>query len=197
MAQEKDRQAQAPEDAQADPLAAQGVSRARAVGSKVCVPHLPEGEMLRFAQHDRGERLSGRWQRSQDHEKPARHRWCRVHRLELCAVPAGQVPAVPGRRVDKLTYAGNPDNLKDIAEGFADRYAFVQADICDGAAVEEAVRKHAIDTIINFAAETHVDRSLVEPGAFIQTDVYGTHVLLEAAKVHGLERYHQVSTDEV
>jgi dTDP-glucose 4,6-dehydratase len=98
---------------------------------------------------------------------------------------------------DKLTYAGNPDNLKDIAEGFADRYAFVQADICDGAAVEEAVRQNAIDTIVNFAAETHVDRSLVEPGAFIQTDVYGTHVLLEAAKVHGLERYHQVSTDEV
>jgi dTDP-glucose 4,6-dehydratase len=98
---------------------------------------------------------------------------------------------------DKLTYAGNPDNLKDIAADYAARYAFVQADICDGAAVDAAVRAHAIDTIVNFAAETHVDRSLVEPDAFIKTDVYGTHILLEAAKKHGIERYHQVSTDEV
>jgi dTDP-glucose 4,6-dehydratase len=99
--------------------------------------------------------------------------------------------------LDKLTYAGNPDNLKDIAEDFAGRYAFVHADICDSAAVEATVQAHAIDTIVNFAAETHVDRSLVEPDAFIRTDVYGTHILLEAAKKHGIERYHQVSTDEV
>jgi dTDP-glucose 4,6-dehydratase len=98
---------------------------------------------------------------------------------------------------DKLTYAGNLDNLKDISERFGNRYAFVQGDICDAAAVAHAIRDHAVDTIVNFAAETHVDRSLLEPGHFIQTDVYGTYVLLEAAKNFELERYHQVSTDEV
>jgi dTDP-glucose 4,6-dehydratase len=97
---------------------------------------------------------------------------------------------------DKLTYAGNPDNLKDVAERFADRYAFIQADICDKAAVEAAVCEHQIDTIINFAADTHVDRSIMDPDAFIQTDVYGTYVLLEAARQHEMERYHQISTDE-
>jgi dTDP-glucose 4,6-dehydratase len=95
--------------------------------------------------------------------------------------------------LDKLTYAGNPDNLKDIAG----QIAFVQGDICDATAVEETIEAHAIDTIVNFAAETHVDRSLVEPDAFVRTDVYGTYTLLEAAKRHGIERYHQVSTDEV
>jgi dTDP-glucose 4,6-dehydratase len=98
---------------------------------------------------------------------------------------------------DKLTYAGNLDNLKDVAERYPDRYTFVRGDICDAAAVEAAMRAHDIDTIVNFAAETHVDRSLMEPDAFIKTDVYGTYVLLEAAKAHGIERYHQVSTDEV
>ncbi|MBI2864639.1 MAG: dTDP-glucose 4,6-dehydratase [Chloroflexi bacterium] len=97
--------------------------------------------------------------------------------------------------LDKLTYAGNLDNLKDLA-GNA-RFAFVQGDICDAAAVDGAMREHAIDAIVNFAAETHVDRSLIEPGAFITTDVFGTYVLLEAAKRFGVERYLQVSTDEV
>jgi dTDP-glucose 4,6-dehydratase len=96
---------------------------------------------------------------------------------------------------DKLTYAGNLDNLRDVQ---ADpRYAFVHGDICDPAAVRQAMQEHEIDAIVNFAAETHVDRSLMTPGSFIQTDVYGTYVLLEAAKEHGVERYHQVSTDEV
>lgn len=95
---------------------------------------------------------------------------------------------------DKLTYAGNLDNLRDR---MADpRFAFVQADICDRAAVEAAVDGHGVDTVINFAAETHVDRSIVAPDAFIQTDVLGTHTLLEVARQRGL-RYHQVSTDEV
>lgn len=98
---------------------------------------------------------------------------------------------------DKLTYAGRLENLEDVAENFAGRYTFVKGDICDAPAVDAAVQTHAIDTIINFAAETHVDRSLMEPGSFIQTDVYGTFVLLEAAKKFGLERYHQISTDEV
>ena len=96
---------------------------------------------------------------------------------------------------DKLTYAGNLDNLKDVAGD--PRCTFVHGDICDPAKVNETMRQHAIDAIVNFAAETHVDRSLMEPGSFIQTDVFGTYVLLEAAKELGVERYHQVSTDEV
>jgi len=98
---------------------------------------------------------------------------------------------------DKLTYAGNLDNLKDVAGQFADRYAFERGDIADPKRVDEVIRQYQIDTIVNFAAETHVDRSLMEPGSFILTDVYGTHVLLEAVKKYGLERYHQVGTDEV
>jgi len=96
---------------------------------------------------------------------------------------------------DKLTYAGNLQNLLDVDDD--PRYAFVKGDICDGAAVEAALRQYPVDTIVNFAAETHVDRSIMDPDAFIKTDVYGTYVLLEAARKHGLERYHQVSTDEV
>jgi dTDP-glucose 4,6-dehydratase len=98
---------------------------------------------------------------------------------------------------DKLTYAGNLDNLRDVEKRFAGRYTFVQGDIADAAAVATAIQAHDIDTIVNFAAETHVDRSLMEPDAFIKTDVYGTYVLLEAAREYGVERYHQVSTDEV
>jgi dTDP-glucose 4,6-dehydratase len=100
---------------------------------------------------------------------------------------------------DKLTYAGRRENLQDVAERYADaeRYTFIEGDICDAARVEQVIRDHELDTVVNFAAETHVDRSLMEPGSFIQTDVYGTYVLLEVAKSLGLERYHQVSTDEV
>jgi dTDP-glucose 4,6-dehydratase len=96
---------------------------------------------------------------------------------------------------DKLTYAGNLDNLRDVEDD--PRYAFVQGDICDAETVERAVSEHQIDTIVNFAAESHVDRSIMEPGSFIMTDVYGTYVLLEAARKYGLQRFHQVSTDEV
>lgn len=99
--------------------------------------------------------------------------------------------------LDKLTYAGREENLADVAERYPERYAFVKGDICDAQAVETSIRTYNVDTIINFAAETHVDRSLMEPGSFIQTDVYGTYVLLEAARNLGLERYHQISTDEV
>ncbi len=98
---------------------------------------------------------------------------------------------------DKLTYAGNLDNLKDVAEKFAGRYAFVRGDIADREAVSAVMRDYAPALIINFAADTHVDRSLMEPGTFIMTDVYGTYVLLEAAKEYQVERYHQISTDEV
>jgi dTDP-glucose 4,6-dehydratase len=96
---------------------------------------------------------------------------------------------------DKLTYAGNLDNLLDVA-GDA-RYSFVRGDICDAAAVTEAMQAHQIDTVVNFAAETHVDRSIMDPDAFIMTDVYGTYTLLEVARRLGVERYHQISTDEV
>jgi dTDP-glucose 4,6-dehydratase len=96
---------------------------------------------------------------------------------------------------DKLTYAGNLDNLRDAAED--PRYTFVRGDICDAEKVDEVMREHKIDAIVNFAAETHVDRSLMEAGSFIQTDVFGTYILLEAAKKYQVERYHQVSTDEV
>jgi dTDP-glucose 4,6-dehydratase len=98
---------------------------------------------------------------------------------------------------DKLTYAGNLNNLKDVAEQFAGRYAFVHGDICDANLVRETIQSHDVDTIVNFAAETHVDRSIMDPDAFIKTDVYGTFVLLEATRELGLERMHQISTDEV
>jgi dTDP-glucose 4,6-dehydratase len=98
---------------------------------------------------------------------------------------------------DKLTYAGRMENLQQVAEQFDDRYAFVQGDICNADCVETAIKAHAIDTIINFAAETHVDRSILNPDAFIKTDVFGTYVLLEAARKLGNLRYHQISTDEV
>jgi dTDP-glucose 4,6-dehydratase len=96
---------------------------------------------------------------------------------------------------DKLTYAGNMANLADVADD--PRYAFVKGDICDAETLRDTLRRREIDTIVNFAAETHVDRSIMNPDAFINTDVYGTYVLLEAAREFGIERYHQVSTDEV
>lgn len=96
---------------------------------------------------------------------------------------------------DKLTYAGNLDNLISVQDD--PRYRFIRGDICDGPAVEEAVKANHIDTIVNFAAETHVDRSIMNPDAFIQTSVYGTYTLLEVARKFNLERYHQISTDEV
>ena len=96
---------------------------------------------------------------------------------------------------DKLTYAGNLDNLKSVEDN--GRYHFVKGDICDATAVEQTLQEYEVDTIVNFAAETHVDRSIMNPDAFIQTSVYGTYVLLEAARKLNLERYHQISTDEV
>lgn len=96
---------------------------------------------------------------------------------------------------DKLTYAGRKENL-DLVAGNP-HFDFVQGDICDAAKVEETLKAHQIDTIVNFAAETHVDRSILDPDAFIQTDVYGVYVLCEAAKRLGLERLHHISTDEV
>jgi dTDP-glucose 4,6-dehydratase len=95
--------------------------------------------------------------------------------------------------LDKLTYAGNLDNLRDV-EGHPN-YRFVQGDICNAATVMPLAEE--TNVTINFAAETHVDRSILEPEQFIQTDVYGTHVLLEAARRYKHERFIQISTDEV
>lgn len=95
--------------------------------------------------------------------------------------------------LDKLTYAGNLDNLKDIEND--SRYTFVKGDICDEAIVDPLVAKSNI--IVNFAAESHVDRSIGKPDDFIKTDVFGTFVLLEAARKHGINRFVQISTDEV
>jgi len=95
--------------------------------------------------------------------------------------------------LDKLTYAGNPENLADLDKDR--RYSFIKGDICDHGAVEKAVT--GVDVIVNFAAETHVDRSILSAGSFVNTDVYGTYILLEAIKKHKIGRYLQISTDEV
>src|SRR3990172_1743183 len=97
--------------------------------------------------------------------------------------------------VDKLTYAGNLDNLAEVSDHPS--FTFVRGDICDAGLVQRVMGKHRIDAIVNFAAETHVDRSLIEAGSFVQTDVFGSYVLLEAAKAFSVERYLQISTDEV
>lgn len=93
---------------------------------------------------------------------------------------------------DKLTYAGNLDNLKSVE---ADpRYAFVQGDIADREVVREAIRRYDIDTVVNFAAETHVDRSILDPDAFVHTNVYGPHVLCSVVQELRLERLHHISS---
>ena len=95
--------------------------------------------------------------------------------------------------LDKLTYAGNLENLRDIQDDA--RYTFVKGDICDATVVRAALR--GADAVVNFAAETHVDRSISGPQDFISTDVLGTHTLLEAVRELGIARYVQISTDEV
>jgi len=98
---------------------------------------------------------------------------------------------------DKVTYAGNLDNLLGLKERYDERHVFVKGDICEYGPVSEAIQRYNIDAIVNFAAETHVDRSLMNPDHFLHTNVYGTYTLLEAAKQFKILRYHQISTDEV
>lgn len=102
-------------------------------------------------------------------------------------------PDVSVTVLDALTYAGNPANLADLVGN--PRYAFVHGDIADPAIVDTVL--NGADAVVNFAAETHVDRSILDAARFVRTDVEGTLVLLEAARRHGLSRYLQVSTDEV
>src|SRR3989338_1322460 len=93
--------------------------------------------------------------------------------------------------LDKLTYAGNRDNLADL------KVNFVQGDIADKAFIDDFFSKEKFDKVVNFAAETHVDRSITGPSIFVLTNIVGTHNLLEASRLNGVKRYHQVSTDEV
>lgn len=106
--------------------------------------------------------------------------------------------------LDALTYAGSLENLNDLP--VIDRHTLVIGDITDRSLVDELLRKHQIDTVVHFAAETHVDRSILGPAQFIQTNVIGTFTLLEAVRIYWLEekgiqgtglRFHHVSTDEV
>lgn len=98
---------------------------------------------------------------------------------------------------DKLTYAGNLGNVRDIEQKFANRYRFIQGDIAEKAAVEKIFAEEKLSRIVNLAAETHVDRSIHDPEVFLRTNVFGLYVLLEAAKQFGIERFLHVSTDEV
>ncbi len=104
--------------------------------------------------------------------------------------------------LDSLTYAGSLDNLRELPDPA--RHRFVQGDICDRPLVDRLLREHAIDTVAHFAAESHVDRSITGPAAFVQTNLVGTFTLLEAARAAWLDgktadrcRFHHISTDEV
>ncbi len=101
--------------------------------------------------------------------------------------------------LDALTYAGNPENLTGIAEAYPERYVFVKADICDAEALAEIFDRYQVDAVCHFAAESHVDRSIVSPDAFVQTNVVGTFNLLQAARerLDRIRLFHHVSTDEV
>ena len=97
--------------------------------------------------------------------------------------------------IDKLTYAGNLETLKDAMEN--PNFRFVKMDICDREAVFNLFEEEKPDIVVNFAAESHVDRSIEDPGIFLQTNIIGTQVMMDASRKYGVKRYHQVSTDEV
>ncbi len=104
--------------------------------------------------------------------------------------------------LDKLTYAGNPESLKDISGFFGtERYEFIHGDICDSHLLKGIFEKHNIDTVVHFAAESHVDRSILGPGEFIRTNITGTYTLLENVREFWGNRedvlFHHISTDEV
>ena len=98
---------------------------------------------------------------------------------------------------DKLTYAGNLANLSDLLERHPDQVVFVRGDICDADAVARAFDEHRVTEVVHFAAESHVDRSILGSGPFVQTNVVGTQVLLDVAKAKGVQKFLYVSTDEV
>ncbi|MDP2980694.1 MAG: dTDP-glucose 4,6-dehydratase, partial [Candidatus Omnitrophota bacterium] len=102
-------------------------------------------------------------------------------------------PAYKIVNLDKLTYCGNPENLRDIERDL--RYTFIKGDICDRKIVDKAI--NGCDAVINFAAESHVDRSIEDASAFIRTNIHGVYTLLESAKKHNIKRFIQISSDEV
>ncbi len=104
-------------------------------------------------------------------------------------------PETPIVNLDALTYAGNPESLRDVADN--PNYTFVKGDICDPGAVAAVFRNHPIDTVVHFAAESHVDRSIADGSTFVRTNVLGTFTLLDYAQKHGVRRFIHVSTDEV
>ena len=109
-----------------------------------------------------------------------------------------QLASHPEDRVvclDKLTYAGNLSTLASVMD--KPNFRFVRADICDREAVDRLFDEEKPDVVVNFAAESHVDRSIEDPGVFLRSNVLGTQVLMDACRKHGIGRYHQVSTDEV
>lgn len=112
-----------------------------------------------------------------------------------------QKPGFQGRiiNLDKLTYAGNPENLNGLEEHYPGRYVFQKVDICDADAVEAVFSEYQIDTICHFAAESHVDRSIKNPENFIYSNIIGTFNLLEIARACGgrFQLFHHISTDEV
>ncbi len=97
--------------------------------------------------------------------------------------------------VDKLTYAGNLSTIAPIMD--RENFRFVKADICDHESIEKLFEEEHPDVVVNFAAESHVDRSIEDPGVFLRTNILGTQVLMDACRKYGITRYHQVSTDEV
>lgn len=97
--------------------------------------------------------------------------------------------------LDKLTYAGNLENLKEVEKN--PNYTFIQDDICNSQSVNSLIKNNGIDIIVHFAAESHVDRSILDPAPFIKTNIEGTYVLLEAAYKNKIKRFHHISTDEV
>lgn len=97
--------------------------------------------------------------------------------------------------LDKLTYAGNPENLADVSSD--PRYAFEHGDICDRECVDRVLKDHKPDLVVNFAAESHVDRSILDSGPFVRTNIVGTQVLMDACRAARVQKYLQVSTDEV
>ena len=97
--------------------------------------------------------------------------------------------------LDKLTYAGNLSTLEPVMDN--PNFRFVRADICDREAVYALFEEEHPDVVVNFAAESHVDRSIENPEVFLRTNIEGTAVLMDACRKHGIQRYHQVSTDEV
>ncbi len=97
--------------------------------------------------------------------------------------------------VDKLTYAGNLSTLKNVLNN--PRFKFYKADICDRLAIDEIFKNELPDIVVNFAAESHVDRSIENPQVFLETNIIGTSVLMDASRKYNVKRFHQVSTDEV